>query len=986
MGSVGDGAGTVKADDARGGASVEAGAADARRGSSGAAATGDAATGDATTGDATTGDATPNSSVNATATAPPPSLPRRDPARAEPRTIGTAGSRGVLQREVRLLGALLGQVIVEQAGAEAYDIVESTRQRAITARRSGAEARVDLDVRALDGTTLEAVVRAFGLYFQLVNLAEGRERVRVRARRARATRGASEGRAVREALRSATRRQDVESILGRLSVALVLTAHPTEARRRTVLLGLRRISRLLEQADDPRLTPSTDRELRRRLREEITVLWQTAEIRSGAPGPLDEVRTAMVVFDETLYRLVPAVYRAVDNAARPATSRDRRDRDVQPPVTRAFLHFGSWIGGDRDGHPDVTADITEAAIRIQADHVLRGHEAVATRLAQTLSAKVRGERVPGPIRRRLAVDAEAFPDLDRSVRERFPDEPFRQVFAFMAERLRRTRSYLTERRGPVMGAYADVEQLLGQIAEIQEGLAAVGLARSAWGDVQDFRWQVETFGFHLAALEVRQHASVHARRRSGAGGYPGRLDDIEVDEVFRAVRRIQERFGQEALSRYVVSFAESAADAAAVLELAAGAAAGDPPVLDVVPLFESSAALTSAGPILDELLADPSYRAHLRTRGDRQEVMLGYSDSNKESGFLTANWLLHRAQAALVEVARRHAVELTLFHGRGGAIGRGGGELERALLGQPPGSIELRLKVTEQGEVVAARYSDPEIALEHLQTVTAATIAGSSPAHGGALHAAIAEGEAIVGELAATAGTAYRALVAEDRGFAGFFGRMTPIDEIASLRLGSRPASRDPSRRETTLPGAAAAPERATLAGLRAIPWVFAWSQARVELPGWYGVGTALAAWEREHGEAGIQRLRQLYRSWPFVSALFDHASVALARSDLAIARGYAALADAPGDADRWAAIQAEHARTVDTLARVIGDERPGGKGPSGGLRAPYVDTLSVAQLGLLSELRRRETADPADPAVEHLRWLVRLTINGLAAALQGTG
>ena len=902
---------------------------------------------------------------------------RRHPTRAEPRTIGTAGARGVLQREVRLLGALLGQVIVEQAGPEAFELVESTRHRAIAARRSGAGARVELDVAALDPTTLEAVVRSFGLYFQLVNLAEGRERVRVRARRARATRGASEGRAIRDALKTATRRQDVEAVLGRLSVALVLTAHPTEARRRTVLLALRRIGRLMEQVDDPRLTPSADRELRRRVREEITVLWQTAEIRRGAPGPLDEVRTAMVVFDETLYRLMPRVYRAVENAAAPSSGKDRRERDLHPPMTPAFLRFGSWIGGDRDGHPDVTADVTEAAIRIQADHVLRGHEAVATRLAQTLSAKVRGARVPEPIGRRLSLDAEVFPDLDRSVRERFPDEPFRQVFAFMAERLRRTRSYLTERRGPVIGAYADVEHLVSQLAEIQDGLVDVGLARSAWGEVQDFRWQVQTFGFHLAGLEVRQHASVHARRRSGEGGYPGRLDDSEVDEVFRAIGRIQERFGQEALSRYVVSFAEGAADVLTVIGLAADAAAGEPPVLDVVPLFESSAALSAAGPILDEALKDASYRAHLRTRNDRQEVMLGYSDSNKESGFLAANWLLHKAQASLVQVARDHGVELTLFHGRGGAIGRGGGALERALLGQPPGSIELRLKVTEQGEVVAARYSDPEIALEHLESVTGATIAASSATHGGALQAAISEGEEIVEELATTAGAAYRALVTDDPEFAGFFERMTPIDEISSLRLGSRPASRDAGRREATRP---------TLASLRAIPWVFAWSQARVELPGWFGVGTALETWEREHGDGGLQRLKALYRTWPFLSALLDHASVALTRSDLAIARGYAALATAPGDADRWAAIESEHARTVGVLGRVIGDDRPGGKGPSGGLRAPYVDTLSVAQLRLLAELRRREAEDPAHPDVDHLRWLVRLTINGLSAALQGTG
>lgn len=904
---------------------------------------------------------------------------RCDPARAEPKTIGSAGSRGVLQREVRLLGALLGQVIVEQAGVDAFDIVEATRQRAITARRSSTDARVSLDVTTLEPQTLEAVVRAFGLYFQLVNLAERRARVRVRARMARSTRGTSEGAAVREALRGAARESGgARSVLEQLSVALVLTAHPTEARRRTVLVALRRVAGLLGQFDDPRLTPSADRELRRRLREEISLLWQTAEIRSGAPGPLDEVRTAMVVFDETLYRLAPRLYRAVERAAAPRSPR-RRDPDLDPPLTPAFLRFGSWVGGDRDGHPDVTAEVTEAAMRIQADHVLRGHEAVATRLAQTLSVKLGAARVPETLRQHLADDANVFPDLDRSLRERFPDEPFRQRLAFMAERLRRTRARLTEQRASTTGAYRDAAGLLTELRQIQEALLAVGLARPAWGEVQDFRWQVETFGFHLAALEVRQHAAVHARRLDGPGTYPAGLDDGEVDRVVRAVRRIQDRFGEAALTRYVVSFAERPADATNVLAIAAGAAS-DPssyPALDVVPLLESSAALRSAGDILQGLLSDDRYRAHLRSRGDRQEVMLGYSDSNKEMGFLTANWLLHGAQAALVAAARQHGVALTLFHGRGGAIGRGGGALERALLGQPPGSIELRLKVTEQGEVVASRYADAETAMEHLETVTAATIAASSAVHGNALEAAIEAGQAAMDELAATAGAVYRALIVDDQDFAGFFARMTPIGEISALRLGSRPASRTQGANRTGV---------VALESLRAIPWVFAWSQARVELPGWFGVGTALEAWERVHGEPGVGRLRELYRAWPFLGAVLDLASTSAASADIPLARRYASLATAPGDAERWRVIEEEHARATAALGRLIGDEARHETTASARLRAPYVDTLSVAQVELLAELRRREAADPDHPDVDHLRRLVRLTISGLAAALQGTG
>ena len=585
--------------------------------------------------------------------------------------------------------------------------------------------------------------------------------------------------------------------------------------------------------------------------------------------------------------------------------------------------------------------------------------------------------VPEALRRHLAKDAESFPDLDHAMRERYPDEPFRQRFAFIAELLRRTRGRLADERGPTLDSYDNAAELGAELIEIQDALVDVGLARSAWGEVQDFRWQVETFGFHLAELEVRQHAAVHTRRLTGQGTYPGGIDDQAVDGVFHAIRRVQDQFGQAALRRYVVSFAERPQDVTAVLDIADRAIPGGLPELDVVPLLESSAALRDAGGFLDDLLSDKRYRAHVRARGDRQEVMLGYSDSNKESGFLAANWLLHRAQGALVEVVRRHEVELTLFHGRGGAIGRGGGELEHALRGQPPGSIELRLKVTEQGEVIAARYADPEIAMEHLETVTAATIAASSAAHGAALAAAIADGDAVMEELAAAAGAAYRELVVDDIDFPGFFARMTPIDEIAAFRLGSRPASRASGAR-----GAGAAP----LTSLRAIPWVFAWSQARVELPGWYGVGTALEAWAHRHGDRGRERLQKLYRTWPFLSALLDHAATALARSDLTLARGYASLATEPGDAERWRSIEEEHDRTTEALHRVIGDRSHGRITESAKLRAPYVDTLSVAQLELLRELRRREREEPDHPDVDHLRRLVRLTISGLAAALQGTG
>jgi phosphoenolpyruvate carboxylase len=900
---------------------------------------------------------------------------RWHPERAEPRTIGTSGGN-VLAREVRLLGALLGEIIIEQAGQNVFDLVEATRLRAIAARRAGSGERVTFDVLPVDAETLEGVVRAFGLYFQLINLAEARDRVRRATRRARTTAGASE--AVR--LRAALRRRGAREALARIRVHPVLTAHPTEARRRTVLVALRRVARLLERLDDPRLAPADDRDLRRQLREEISLLWRTAELRRGTPTPIDEVRTAMVVFDETLYRLVPRLYSLADTMLPGA--RSPRARELEPPATPAFLRFGSWIGADRDGHPAVTAAVTEETVRIHADHVLRGHEAVATRLSQTIAAKVRGGAVPATLVHRLIADELAMPDLARSLQERFPDEPFRQRFGFVAERIRHTRvRLLGERRGATTPGYAGPAELLEELAEVQHALAEAGLPRAAWGEVHDFIWQVETFGFHLAALELRQHAGVHHRAREGrdeasaADSAPG-PDRDEVLETFRAMARIQRGFGPDALSRYIVSFTSSARDVTDVLELAADAGAGEV-ALDVVPLFESSAALTEAGSIVEAILADPRYRAHLRDRGDRQEVMLGYSDSTKESGYLAANWLLHRAQASLASVAARHGIELTLFHGRGGAIGRGGGQLELAVAAQPPGSVDGRLKLTEQGEVIWTRYSDPEIALQHLETLAAAAIdslvgpeaaADDPPA-----------GLAVMDVLASEARRAYRALVYDDPGFPGFFVGMTPIEEITALQLGSRPARR------------ATAGAR-SIDDLRAIPWVFAWSQSRVELPAWFGFGSALEAFRGADRRADA-RLAELYAGWPFFRSVVDHARLAIARADMSLARGYAGLATEPGDAERWATIEAEFERTARALGRlpaaaagaVDGVEAEAAR-RSASLRAPYVDTLSVVQLELLRTLRERAARDLNDPTLPVIRPLIALTISGLSAALQGTG
>ncbi len=968
---------------------------------------------------------------------------RPNPAvRREPRGIGTAGARDPLAREVRLLGSLLGQVIVEQEGLDLLELVERVRRRTIDLRRAEdavERARLSTELDGLDLPRAEALIRSFGLYFQLVNLAEERHRVRTLRRRERAARGGilddSVAEAVRRIWRTGRGLDEIVELIGRLAIAPVLTAHPTEARRRTLLVALRRCHRLVERLDDPRLTPDEDRDIRRRLREEISLLWRTADLRSVAPTPLDEVRTAMTYFDETLFTVAPRLYRAVDGALDPLAAAERRrslgragrlaagDPPVgdtertgtRPPLVPAFLRLGSWIGGDRDGHPAVTAETTGHVLRIHADHVLHGYEAVATRLMQTVAATVAPDAISRVLARRLVADDDDLPETMRQLRRRFPDEPYRQRFGAIAERLRRTRAALTATAGiPSGGRYTDPAELMRELDEIAAALVADRLGRVAWGEVQDFRWQVETFGFHLAGLEVRQHSEVHeaaleAIRRgdleTDLPGAPG-VTAAEVLATFRAIADAQARFGPAAAGRYIISFTRSARDVLTVLELAALAGAADPPaaatngfppavpVLDVVPLFESADALEGCATIVDALIADPTYRGHLLARGERQEVMLGYSDSNKESGFLAANRHLYRAQAALVASAHRHEFELTLFHGRGGAIGRGGGPTNRAILAQAPGSIDGRIRLTEQGEVIAANYANPAIARRQLEQLSAAVIIASTAEHDAAVEAAGRAGAAAIDELAATSEAAYRALVWEDPDFPAFFRDATPILELSALRLGSRPAARrgaqgDPAPASSPVaraPGPTLA-SPVELAALRAIPWSFAWSQSRLNLPGWYGLGSAFEAYRDAHGETGLEELAALYRSWPFFEAIIDNAEMTLAKADIGVARLYARLAAGPRAAEIWERIEAEHERTVRLLLRVTGRDHLLDGLPvlqrSIALRNPYVDSLSELQVRLLARLR---ALDADDPARAELLRLVQLTINGIAAGVRNTG
>ena len=894
--------------------------------------------------------------------------------RAEPKGIGSAGARDPLAREVKLVGALLGQVIGEQEGQRLFELVEQLRRAAIR-RRSADDAPLD-GRSALEGRPIPellAVARAFTAYFLLINLAEEKHRVRMLRRRERAgTLPESIADAVGQLARSEMSTAQLRELLDRLLLRPVLTAHPTEARRRTVLVAQRRLYRLLDRFDDPRLTRRQDRDLRRRLREEITVLWQTSQARRQRPTPLDEVRAAMVFFDETLFRVTPQLYRALDTALLDRGRHDDRSGSREP-AARPFLRWGSWIGGDRDGHPGVTAEVTRATLRIQADHVLHGYRNVAGRLQQTIAIADERASVPAAFSRRLAASLKPFPALRADLDRRFAGQPYRQAFGVIGERIDRTRRRLTGARGERRGGYAAPAQLLDDLRAIQTSLATHGADRVAWGEVQDLVWQAETFGFHLAALEVRQHADVHRTALEQIRADESAVESREALATLRAARELQASFGAEALPRFVVSFTRDPADITAVLELDAIASPGAGPLeLDLVPLLESRDALVGAGDLLRRLIDDPVYRPHLERRGMRQEVMLGYSDSNKEAGYLAAAWSLHEAQEQLVAVAREAGVALTLFHGRGGTIGRGGGPANRAVLAQAAGSVEGRLALTEQGEMIAERYPSPTIAQRHLEQLASAVLLASRPGHAWITAEQADRWRPMITELASLAEATYRRLVWDDPDFAEFFHRATPVDEISRMELGSRPARR------------AATP---SLESLRAIPWVFAWSQSRTNLPAWYGVGTALADYADRHPD-GRRNLAEAYRRWSFFGSLIDNVELGLAIADPALAARYAGLAgDDPAMGSIAATIEEERQRTVEELTRLTGNDRLLEGSPrlrrSIDLRTPYVDVLSDLQIHALELLRSSGlSADDRSGAEQ----LLQLSVGGVAAGLQHTG
>jgi phosphoenolpyruvate carboxylase len=840
----------------------------------------------------------------------------------------TLGPEAALRRDVRLLGETLGRVLVEQGGKRLLADEERIRELSRRARASGrasARGRLAEAVASLPLERQAEVLRAFSLYFQLVNLAEQHHRLRRRRQYEHEQRTPRESLAEAFARleRAGVTRRQLAAAGRRLSLELVLTAHPTEATRRTVLQAQLRLDRLLDRLDDPALSRSAREEIESELAEEVTALWQTDEVRSHRPRVVDEIRHGLWFFEQIL----------LDDA--PSLVGDLRRR---LPSAQTPLRFGSWIGGDQDGNPAAGPRTIEEAVSRARALALARYRTEVRELAASLGIADTLVDVSPELRASIAKDERAMPAYAARIGRTNEDEPYRRKLSFVWYRLGETLAGRAD-------CYRSAADLLADVELVDRSLRANRGARIADGRLASLRRRVELFGFQLAKLDVRLHARELRKPSARTRG------------SFAAAARVQERYGEEALDSLVISGTASAADVEAALALAREAGAR----LSLVPLFETIDDLRAAPAVVEALLADRRFARLVEQRGRRLEVMVGYSDSGKDGGYLTAQWEIYRAQEQLAKVAARRRLELTIFHGRGGSAGRGGGPTHAAILAQPAGHPPGRLKLTEQGETISFKYGLPGLAYRNLEAALAATLLAAFP------HADAPRGaHETLGELSERAHSEYRAFVWEEPSFAPFFRAFTPIDEVSMLALGSRPSRR---------PGG-----NDLLRSLRAIPWVFAWTQNRCLLPAWFGCGTALA-------DGSVKELRRLYRSFPFFRSLVENLEMTLAKSSLEIARGYLPLVPADAEPERlFKAIATEHERAVSSVLAIVQADALLDRHPvvqrSIALRNPYVDPMNAIQVELLK--RYREADDEAER--ELVRRPLLRSIAGIAAALRNTG
>jgi phosphoenolpyruvate carboxylase len=879
-----------------------------------------------------------------------------------------------LRRDIRELGALLGRTLVRQEGEQLLELVERTR--ALIRSDRGAAAALLAEVEPAAAIRL---VRAFSTYFHLANVAEqvhrGRELAGIRERD-----GSWLSQAADRIAGAGIPREELAAEVARLCVRPVFTAHPTEAARRTVLYKLRQIADLLE-GGGPRLTA--------RLEETIDLLWQTDELRIARPNVVDEARNAVWYFDGLHADAVPDVLEGLADELR------RLGLDADPE--RRPLAFGSWIGGDRDGNPNVGPDSVGRVLGLQHDHGLRDAIAVVNVLRRDLSSSVRIAGATDELRQSLARDLELLPEVEPRFLRLNAEEPYRLKLTCIQQKLVNTRMRLADGRPREEGRdYVGAGELLADLRFVRDSLVAHRGGLIAHGRLERGMRTLAAFGLHLATLDVREHADAHHQVLSQLlEGYdrlsrderrsvlarelassrplafrPPPLDDpgARTFAVFESIRAARERYGKPTIESYIVSMCRGADDIFAAALLAREAGITD---IGFVPLLETVDELRHADRLLSDLLSDPAYRAHVAALGDVQEVMLGYSDSNKEAGITASQWEIHRAQQRLRDAAAEFGVRLRLFHGRGGTVGRGGGPAHDAILAQPPRTLDGEIKVTEQGEVISDKYLVPSLARENLELMLAAaleaTVLHRRPRMSPEALAAWVEAMDLVSEAAFRR---YRVLV-EDPQLPEYYFASTPVELLSELHLGSRPSRRPESGAGT--------------GGLRAIPWVFGWTQSRQIVPGWYGVGSGLAAAR----EAGLgERLAEMHERWYFFRNFLSNVAMTLAKTDLEIARHYVERLAPPELRRLFDDIRAEHELTMEELLRLRGEDELLGTDPvlqrTLRVRDDYLAPLHYLQVAL-TERRRADQEAGREPDPDLARALL-LTVNGIAAGLRNTG
>lgn len=902
-----------------------------------------------------------------------------------------------LSATIHLLGEALGDVLRAQESVALFETEEHIRALA-KARRAGemdAAVRLPLAVADLPVDAARATASAFAVYFDLINLAEEVHRIQALRARERAQYPAPIGESMGEAIARLQARgvtsERMAELLRELRIELVLTAHPTEAKRRTVLSKLQRISDLLRHLQDADLLPRERTELMAGLQAEITALWLTDRARTTRPAVTDEVRTGLYFVDEVFWDLVPRI-----DADLEAAVALHYPGLVPPP---AWLTVASWIGGARDGNPSVVTELTAETLRLHRGLAVERHRRSVQDLARRLS--VSGRRCPPPEALTAWLDARRpLPAHVAYLEQRYAGEPYRLALSLLAADLEAaSREDMTAR---LLDEAPHAARITAAEVRTVVDLVAQGVPPALAGDrVRALEHQIEAFGLHAARLDIREDSGrlaaalgdILARLSLEAGfaerDEPARaavllrllaeeapkaseisalaLDELSAEtwRLFRLLGRAQAIYGRGSLGPFIISMTRGPADLLTVLLLArwAGGASG----MQIVPLFETLGDLDAAPRTLEALFALPVYRAHLDSCAGEQMVMIGYSDSNKDGGYLAANWALYRAQEAIAWTCRERGVGLTLFHGRGGTVARGGGPAGRAIRAQPPGTVEGRFRVTEQGETIASRYADPALAHRHVEQIVSAVLLASADDVDAAAPLDPAWREAM-DVMAAAARETYHDLVERTPGFLEYWRAATPIEELSRLRLGSRPAV----RRAGGL----------TRSAVRAIPWVFSWMQSRFNLPGWYGLGTALA-----RADAG--RLREMYAGWPFFRAILDNAEMSLLKADMGIAALYSELVPSRALATAvFTRIGSEFVRTRESILRATGHAELMDGDPviqrSVHLRNPYVDPLNYLQVEMLRRLR--SLADQDGDEATGYREIVVVTINGIAAGLRNTG